>query len=231
MAKSWKEFWTSFGKWWWVVVADYMLGLAGVYQTITNRATLPKIAWGIAFVLAFAIPPFIAFHTLRVDRDKLRIQLRVQLKAKPDVWIRRMCIEIVNMPSDKNIAWRIAVAFNVSVANMSHEMPLNIRGILLQLHQKINPNDTRIRPHIGKPPGGEESFSQFRAGTIGSNLYLQPNESIEGILLFVDERERFAEEHEPYYTDSEILPTEMTILLIDNKGKEYRFPVTNLTEK
>jgi hypothetical protein len=71
MRESLCEYIQSFGKWVWAVVIDYIFGAVGVYQTITSVTTLSRIGWGIIFVLAFTIPPFIAFHLLRLQRDKL----------------------------------------------------------------------------------------------------------------------------------------------------------------
>lgn len=57
------------------MVIDYIFGVVGVYQTVTSTTTLSQIGWAIVFVLAFTIPPFIAFRTVKVARDKLQGKL------------------------------------------------------------------------------------------------------------------------------------------------------------
>jgi hypothetical protein len=84
--QSFKEFFTSFGKWLWIVVIDYIFGFAGVYQTITGTTTLNRIDWAIAFILAFTIPSFIAFHKMRKSREEYKSKLNINpsIIVKPD---------------------------------------------------------------------------------------------------------------------------------------------------
>ncbi len=82
MRKSLNEFSKAFGKWWWVVVIDYGFGIVGVYQTVTVTNTLSQIGWGILLFCAFALPPFIAFHRMRMKRDELIERAKFSLKIK-----------------------------------------------------------------------------------------------------------------------------------------------------
>ena len=56
------------------MVIDYIFGVVGVYQTIIGTTILPKIGWGIVLFCAFAIPPLIAFHRMRKQRDELKAE-------------------------------------------------------------------------------------------------------------------------------------------------------------
>lgn len=70
------------------MVIDYMFGFAGLYQSITGATTLTQVLWGIVFLLAFTIPPFIAFHKTRVKRDSLQDRLNMIHNARPNIAIR-----------------------------------------------------------------------------------------------------------------------------------------------
>jgi hypothetical protein len=75
----------SFGRWWWVIVVDYIFGIVGVYQTVTGETTLSKILWGLVFFLAFIIPSFIAFHKMRIKSDKVTRELDDIKNSCPNV--------------------------------------------------------------------------------------------------------------------------------------------------
>lgn len=65
------------------MVIDYVFGVVGVYQTITNTTALSKIGWGIVLICAFVIPPLIAFHRMRKQRDEIANTLRASEQSKP----------------------------------------------------------------------------------------------------------------------------------------------------
>jgi hypothetical protein len=83
--QSFKQFILSFGKWWWAVVIDYIFGVVGVYQSVAGVTTLSKILWGIVFFLAFTIPPFIAFHKLRIKSDAIQKELDNIKNERPEI--------------------------------------------------------------------------------------------------------------------------------------------------
>lgn len=85
--QSLREFIHSFGKLWWVVVIDYIFGFVGVYQTVTGTTTLPQIGWAIVFILAFTIPPFIAFKKVRTKRDEYATKYQSLLDIKPSIQV------------------------------------------------------------------------------------------------------------------------------------------------
>jgi hypothetical protein len=80
-----KEYLSAFGRWWWAVVIDYIFGVAGVYQSVTGGATLSKVAWVIVALLAFNIPPVIAYYKLRIQRNGLQRQLKDIKNARPSI--------------------------------------------------------------------------------------------------------------------------------------------------
>ena len=83
--QSLREFLSLFGKWWWVVVVDYIFGLAGVYQTVTGTTTFSHVVWAIVFILAFTIPPLIAFGIIRKSRDEWVAKYTAVLDTKPSI--------------------------------------------------------------------------------------------------------------------------------------------------
>ena len=95
----------SFGKWWWAVVIDYMFGVVGVYQTVTGITKLSQIGWAIIFILAFTIPPFIAFNRIRKQRDGLAQQIKENLEAtRPRIVVGQNIGVLVKPDDAKGIA-------------------------------------------------------------------------------------------------------------------------------
>lgn len=73
MWQSFKEYITALGRWGWVVVADIILTGAGAYLDLSS-GIIPTWVWITLGLLALIIAPFVAFHKLRVQRDKLKAE-------------------------------------------------------------------------------------------------------------------------------------------------------------
>ena len=219
MRESIKEYLPALLRWWYLLLAFIIGDVLGIVTIISPIKHVSGWVWITIGIVALLIAQFMAFHTVRVERDKFKSQL----VAKPSLWIRGMHFLLLTDPRVKeNTMWNTAWAFNVSIANMSPDTPLNIRGIIISL----NPN-MRLRPFIGKPNSEYKNDNEVPVGNLGGNLYLQPNESKEGVLLFVNEAKRSTWENQPAENKS----FETLITLIDNQGKEYSFPTKpqNLT--
>lgn len=72
MYKSLKEYIIALGYWWLIVIAPIILDIIGVYQIASGNQLIRIPSWiwfQVAFIFLLIIP-FIAFHKVRVDRDK-----------------------------------------------------------------------------------------------------------------------------------------------------------------
>ncbi|MDO8491971.1 MAG: hypothetical protein Q7T04_08170 [Dehalococcoidia bacterium] len=76
MGKSLREYASALGYWGLIVIAPIILDMIGVYQLAAgNQFThVPPWIWfQVAFIFLLIIP-FIAFHRVRVERDKARVK-------------------------------------------------------------------------------------------------------------------------------------------------------------
>ena len=70
MGKSLWEYITALGHWGWFVLIDIFAGLAGAYLDISGKVGFPTWLWMLLLGIAFIVVPFVAFHKVRVQRDK-----------------------------------------------------------------------------------------------------------------------------------------------------------------
>lgn len=148
---------------------------------------------------------------IKVERDLLE----ERLNSGVTLLMRRMGAHLLALNKG---AW----SFDVTIINTSTEKPIGISSVLLQFRGR-GETVKNIRPTTG------EVISEFSdrvpSGDLDNSFLLQPAEPLTGTLLFVNEREFYEEDDEPLTTD------DADIVLLDNLGKEYRFPIdpTNLT--
>jgi len=74
MRQSFREYITSLGRLGWVVVGVILAGVGG-YLDIFNAPPIPKSVWLTLALVVLMVAPFLAFHKVRLQRDKLRNQL------------------------------------------------------------------------------------------------------------------------------------------------------------
>lgn len=70
MGKSLWEYITALGHWGWFVLIDIFAGLAGAYLDISGKVGFPTWLWMLLLGIAFIVVPFVAFHKVKVQRDK-----------------------------------------------------------------------------------------------------------------------------------------------------------------
>jgi hypothetical protein len=137
--------------------------------------------------------------------------LYLKLESKPAILIKGLGGVGLTLPS--TIPRKIEYFYHILIVNSSPDKTLGIIDIRLQLKRK---SSTRyIVPYVGVP---ESEFGEPQKGEIPSNMLLQPNESKEGQLVFVEEFDT-AE-------DSTIVwPNK--IIIMDAQRRKYIFPATS----
>ena len=75
MWKSLREYVLSLGHWGWVVAVDLVGSVTGWYLDISNTVDIPMWVWLVPLLAALAIAPFLAFHRMRIDKDRLQSSL------------------------------------------------------------------------------------------------------------------------------------------------------------
>lgn len=70
MWQSLCEYITALGHLGWVVLIGIISGGAGLYLDISGRVGFPTWLWVVLLAICLVIVPFVAFHKVRVQRDK-----------------------------------------------------------------------------------------------------------------------------------------------------------------
>jgi hypothetical protein len=108
------------------------------------------------------------------------IDLYIKLESKPAILISRLGVLALTKPLTH--PRKVEYFYHILIVNSSPDKTLGIIDIRLQLKYK---NRTKyIPPYVGIP---ESELGKAEKGEISSNLLLQPNESKEGQLAFVEE--------------------------------------------
>ena len=87
MRKSLKEYFIALGYWWLIVIIPIALDIIGICQLASGNQFIgiPSWVWfQVGFVLLLIIP-FIAFHKVRVQRDKV-LEAQQSLILTPHSW-------------------------------------------------------------------------------------------------------------------------------------------------
>jgi hypothetical protein len=180
---------------------------------------------GIAFVVSWA-PPVAAFfgysgvNWLAIVSGVLTlgfaywviIDLYTKLESKPMLLFKSLGARLLTNRVNRNrpdFPRRLEYLYNVVIVNSSPDKTLGIIDIRLQLKYK---NQTKhIPPYVGVPPSDSGNAEE---GVIPGTIWLQPNESKEGKLAFVEER-----------SDKEATQ-EVVIVIVDAQKRKYIFPAT-----
>jgi hypothetical protein len=139
------------------------------------------------------------------------VDLYLKLESKPMILIRGLGGVGLTLPATR--PRKIQYFYHILIANSSPDKTLGIIDIRLQLKYK---NGTRyILPYVGVP---KSEFGEPQKGEIPSSMLLQPNESKEGHLAFVDEFE--IEEGSPSLGPH-------NIIIMDAQKRKHIFPATS----
>jgi hypothetical protein len=188
------------------IVASTISWIPPIQQTIENLTPNWHVNW---FGILFPIILF-AFAVWTI------VELCKKLEAKPELFIRYLGAALLTNPA-KQQSHRVEYFYRALFINSSPEKTLGIIDIRLQLRYK---NATRyIPPYLGIP---QSDFENAEKGEIPSNMLLQPNESKDGILAFVDE---LSGNEGP--VDKLVLDNAQ-IFVMDAQKREYIFPAAPL---
>lgn len=144
------------------------------------------------------------------------IDLYMKLKSKPMLLVRSHGGAVLAHSDKQNFPNRLEYFYDVLIVNSSPDKTLGIIDIELQLKYK---NKTKhIPPYVGVP---EDDFGFAKEGVISSPMWLQPNESKEGTLAFVEERSG----EEKLLRGRAAVPN-INIVITDAQKRKYLFPAT-----
>lgn len=87
MGKSFKAYIAAFGKWGFIVAAIIIGDVIGIIQSNSASFIMPTWAWWSILVVILAITPFIAFHKLRLEQEKLQNKLDAIENAQPIITV------------------------------------------------------------------------------------------------------------------------------------------------
>lgn len=85
MGLSFKEYVLAVLKWWWVVAIGVLLPIAAVVLDAMGKLTTPTWAQITILLLGLSIAQFLAFHNVRVQKDKLTAELDDIHSARPNL--------------------------------------------------------------------------------------------------------------------------------------------------
>ena len=184
------------------------IGTAFTVQALRDDTALFGLTWSEILWFIFAIACWYIVI-------KLILKLNRYEKARPSLWIRSKGYSILTDPRKQVFPRRVAWYFNnTSIVNMSSKGNLAIRSIVLRL--KYENMVKNVRAFAGKPG---TNFAEAPEGTIGGSHLLQPDQPIEGNLVFVEDylgNEKGLQGENDVWNTGEIV-------LIDNHNKEYPF--------
>jgi hypothetical protein len=144
------------------------------------------------------------------------IDLHIKLESKPTLILRSLGGVLLTNPNKQNFPRKIEHLYNVLIVNSSPDKTLGIIGIKLQLKYK---NQTKyLLPYVGIP---KSDFGNAEAGVIHSPIWLQPNDSKEGKLAFVEER---SASDKPL--SGRKMGEDTAIVIVDSRKRQYIFPAT-----
>jgi hypothetical protein len=152
------------------IIASTISWIPPIQRAIENLTPNLHINW---FGILFPIVLFgFAVWTI--------MELCKKLEAKPELFITYLGVAL--LAATKNQPRRVEYFYKALFVNSSPEKTLGIIDIRLVVKYK---SITRyIPPYLGIP---KDDFGRAEKGEIPSNMLLQPNESKEGTLAFVDE--------------------------------------------
>ena len=92
MWKSLKTYIAAFGKWGFIMVAILVGDILGIIRSYYTGWLIPTWGWWLILVVILIVSPFIAFHKLRVQRDKLKAILQEdkntpKLPSPPELYL------------------------------------------------------------------------------------------------------------------------------------------------
>ena len=144
------------------------------------------------------------------------VDLCRKLESKPMLLIKSLGVIWLTDPTKQSFPCRMEYLYKVLIANSSSDKTLGIIDIRLQLKYKNRPK--YIPPYIGIP---ESDSKNAEEGEIPGYMTLSPNESREGTIAFVEERngnEEILGDRHPILNAN--------IIVKDTQKKEYIFPAT-----
>jgi hypothetical protein len=121
-----KEYFLSFGRWGWVVTVFIVGDAYGLVRSLTEAANqqfvMPLWAWLLILVLILVITPFIPFHKMKIERDKLRRKPKPKLEIvdKPYTDKRPLYHEsglVIAQPFCANLRFRNSPEIRTSETN------------------------------------------------------------------------------------------------------------------
>lgn len=137
------------------------------------------------------------------------VDLYLKLESRPAILVRGLGGVALTLPTTR--LRRLEYFYHILIVNSSPDKTLGIIDIRLQLKYK---NSTRyVPPYVGIP--GTEC-GEPQKGEISSNMLLQPNESKEGQLAFVEEFD--IKKGAPGWPQN--------VIIMDAQKRKYIFPVT-----
>jgi hypothetical protein len=140
------------------------------------------------------------------------VDLYMKLESKPMLLVRSVGGSVLARSDEDSFPVRLEYFYGVLIINSSPDKTLGIIDIELQLKYK---NKTKyILPYVGVP---KSDFDNAKEGVISSPIRLQPNESREGTLAFVEERSE-----EKLLRGKEAVP-DMNIIITDAQKRKYLF--------
>lgn len=144
------------------------------------------------------------------------IDLHIKLESKPTLILRSLGGALLTDPNKQKFPYRLEYFYNVLIVNSSPDKTLGIIDIRLQLKYK---NQTKhIPPYVGVP---KSDLNNAEEGVISSPIWLQPNDSKEGKLAFVEER---SANDKPL--SGRKMGEDAAIVIVDSRKRQYIFSAT-----
>jgi hypothetical protein len=143
------------------------------------------------------------------------VDLYLKLESKPAIILKELGMVALTLPTTRPL--RLEYYYNILIVNSSPDKTLGIIDIILEL--KYKSRTKYIFPFIGIPESDFGVIGGAKKGEIPGNLLLQPNESREGQLVFVEE---LNDADLPNF--SKILSH--NIIIRDTQRRKYIFPTS-----
>jgi hypothetical protein len=87
------EYFTALGRWGWLVLVDIGAGLTGAILDATGKAGFPMWVWLTMLIAAATVAPFVSFHRVRLQRERLRLSYDSLTSSFPNLELQRAYVD------------------------------------------------------------------------------------------------------------------------------------------
>jgi hypothetical protein len=116
LQQSAKEFFSSLGKWGWIVGGFLVLTIITAILPLLGVTQIPVWAWVVTGFITIILAAFISFHTVRIERDEL-IE-----RAKPKLMVTKEVESLRGKFKEKTIG--------LEISNIGSDDAISCKGIL-----------------------------------------------------------------------------------------------------